>query len=170
MQTITLTPCQKEVLCRCLAGIEAGIEALRQEIPELRYYSNAKVMNFLQEVRVLQSVDKALKDEFHPCSNAHEKALDAVGTRGTLQIKEFAGVSSNTLAIKMRPNKRVADYVTEILHKSGKKKAYFAFRNRYLQQICVAPVRNFLDDESTCITWNQITSSPKAKIIHEGYS
>ena len=170
MQTISLTSDQKEVLCRCLAGIEAGIEALRQEIPELRNYSNEKVMNFLQEVRVLQSVDKALKDEFQPCSNAHETALDAVGAKATLQIKEFAGVSSNTRAIKMRPGKSVADYVTEILHRSGKKKAYFAFRNRYLQQVCVAPVRNFLEYESTCITWNQITSSPRAKIIYEGYS
>ena len=165
MDTFSLTPGQKDGLCRCLSAIEAGIASLREEIPELKDYSTEKVITFLQEVRVLQTLDTALKENFQPCASAHETALDAVGEEATVQIKEFAGDSPNTLMFRVRQGKKVSDYVREIIRKSGTKKAYFAVRNRRRQEICVVLAANFTYDDTTYLNWNQLTHSRNARVI-----
>ena len=167
METFALTAGQKEGLCRCLSGIEAGIAALREEIPELKGYTTEKVITFLQEVRVLQALDTALKDDFQPCASAHESALDAVGEEATLQIKEFAGDSRNTCMFKIRQGKKVSDYVREMIRKSGPKKAYLAVRNRHRQEICVVLAANFTYNDTTYLNWDQLTYSRNARVIAE---
>ena len=165
METFTLTPGQKDGLCKCLSAIEAGIESLRQEIPQLQGYTTEKVITFLTEVRDLTKLDTALKDDFQPCSNAYEEALDAVGAKATIQLKDMGGVSSNTSKFNMKKGKRVSQYVYEMIRKSGRKKAYFAVHNRHLGKICVVPAANFADTETTYINWSQLTRSPKARLI-----
>ena len=165
METITLSADQKENLSGYLVIIDAVLNHLRQELPEVRDYTTEKLVTFLQEVRILQTLDTALKENFQPCASAYESALDAVGQKATVQNKEMAGVSPNTSKFNMKPGKTVSAYVGEILRRSGKKKAYFAVRNRYLGKICIVPANNFAFSNKTYINWSQLTRSPKARLI-----
>ena len=103
VNTIPLTPGQKEGLCICLKAIEAGVDTLREEFPELAELSLEKVITFLKEVEILQTLDKAMKEDFQPCSNAYESALDAVGDKRTVQVKDIAGRNPNTSRLTMKP-------------------------------------------------------------------
>ena len=163
--TFDLTHEQKEVLVKCLSVIEAATECLKEEIPQLRGYNTEKVITFLQEVRVLHAVDKALGENLQPCSSAYESALDAVGEKITTQNKDMAGVSPNTSKFNMKPGWTLGGYTREMVRRSGKKKPYLVVHNRSRSEICIAPVKNFTHSDKTYLSWGQVTSVSGAKVI-----
>jgi len=169
VRTFELSPEQKEELCVRLKSLREEFDAIKEYLPILKTYNDSKILNFLEELRVLTKVDALLKENLQPCLNPYEEAIDAVGVKTVSQNKEFSGESSNTSKINMKPGVEVADYVRSILRvakSEGKPKAVFTVHNRSQRKVCVVPVRSFEHCCKTYINWDQFVSAPGAKIIN----
>ena len=165
MKTFQISSSDKELLAQTLKTVESLLFKAG-EVYNLDGFPPEKILTFLYEVNQLSNLDNLLKENFQPNQNPYEEFLDAVGENHVVQQKEMGGTTYNSRKINMRPGVIVSDYVRQIVRSGGKKKAVFAVRNRYKNQLCVVPVISFKENHKTFISWDNFTSARGAKVIN----